>query len=105
MASATACTWPCGRERAISKACASGTKVFALQRAANDLDQRIGQVRQVAQGLVLDRAAFAVAAAQQVGAIDLVLVGAGRGDDVGGSGASWHARQYTPMGMQYQLIS
>jgi hypothetical protein len=49
-------------------------KGLALQRAADDLDQGIGQVRQVAQGLVLDLAVLAVAAAQQAGAIDLVLV-------------------------------
>jgi hypothetical protein len=64
---------------------------LALRRAANDLDQRLKQVRQVAQRLVLDLAVLAVAAAQQVGAVDLALVGTRRGDDVGCSGARWHA--------------
>jgi hypothetical protein len=68
-----------------------GHEGLALQRAADDVDQRIGQVRQIAQRLVLDLAAFAVAAAQQVGAIDLVLVDTPSGDYVCGSIAGWHA--------------
>ena len=36
-------------------------------------DQRIGQMREIAQGLVLDAAAFAVAVPQQVGAVHLFL--------------------------------
>jgi hypothetical protein len=74
-----------------------GNEGLALERAPDDVDQRIGQVRQVAQGLVLDLAVFAVAAAQQVGAVDLVLVGAPRGDDVGGSGARWHGIDCAPL--------
>jgi hypothetical protein len=35
---------------------------LTLQRATDDLDQRLGQVREVAQRLVLDSAALAVAA-------------------------------------------
>jgi len=67
---------------------------LALQRAPNDLDEFIGQVREVAQGFVLDLAVLAVAAAQQVGAIDLVLVGARRSDDVSGTSASCHENTY-----------
>jgi hypothetical protein len=62
---------------------------LALQRATDDLDQRLRQVREIAQRLVPDGAALAVAAPQQVRAIDLPLVLAGRGDDVGGSGSRW----------------
>ena len=61
---------------------------LALQRAANDLDQRVGQVREIAQGLIHDGPVLAEAAAQPVGLVDLILVSAGRGDDVSGSGAS-----------------
>jgi hypothetical protein len=68
---------------------------FALQRAANDLDQRLGQVRQVAQRLVLDLAVFAIAAPQQVRAIHLVLVFARRRDDVRCSRACRHAHQHS----------
>ena len=42
---------------------------LAGERAVNDLDERLGQMREVAQRLVLDGAAFAVAAAQQVGLV------------------------------------
>ncbi|WP_429349561.1 hypothetical protein [Paraburkholderia sp. Clong3] len=37
---------------------------LALQRATDDLDQRLGQVREIAQRLVPDSAALAVAAPQ-----------------------------------------
>ncbi|MES1264666.1 MAG: hypothetical protein ABUU24_03325, partial [Variovorax sp.] len=70
-----------------------GHEGLALQRAPDDLDEFVGQVRQVAQGLVLDLAVLAVAAAQQVGAIDLVLVGARRSDDVSGAGTSCHGEK------------
>jgi hypothetical protein len=79
-------------------------EALALQRAADDLDQLIAQVRQVAQGLVLDGAALAVAAPQQVGAIDLVLVLAPRGDDVRRSVACWHAAKDKPQVAKYQAI-
>jgi hypothetical protein len=64
---------------------------LALKRAANDLDQRLGQMREIAQSLVLDGPALAIAAPQQMRAIDLILVLARRGDDVGGTGTCWHA--------------
>ena len=69
---------------------------LALQRAPDDLDEFIGQVRQVAQGLVLDLAVLAIAATQQVGAVDLVLVGARRSDDVSGAGTSCHQDKLSP---------
>ena len=74
-----------------------GNEGLALERAPDDVDQRIGEMRQVAQGLVFDLAVFAVAAAQQVGAIDLVLVGALSSNYVGGSGAGWNAGNYSPI--------
>ena len=58
------------------------------------VDDALGQMRKVTQGLVLDLAVFTVGATQQVGAVDLVLVLARRGDDVSGSVASCHARDY-----------
>jgi hypothetical protein len=68
-------------------------KGLALQRAPNDVDQRIGQVRQIAQSLVLDLAVLAITAPQQMRAVDLVLVDAARGDDVCGSTSCWHGLQ------------
>jgi hypothetical protein len=63
---------------------------LALQRAANDVDQRLVQMRQVAQRLVLDLAVLAIAAPQQVRAVDLALVGARCGDDVNSSSSGRH---------------
>ena len=67
---------------------------LALKSSANDVDDALGQVREVAQGLVLDLAVFAVGTAKQVGAVDLVLVLARRRDDVGSSETRWHTNQY-----------
>ena len=48
---------------------------LSLKRATNQVDEMAGEVREVAERLVLDRVALAVAAAQQVGLVDLVFVG------------------------------
>jgi hypothetical protein len=37
-------------------------ETFALQRTANDVDQRFGQMRQIAQRLVLDLTSFPITA-------------------------------------------
>jgi hypothetical protein len=63
---------------------------FAAQRAAYQLDDGIGQVREVAQGLVLDLAVLAEGAAQQMAGVDAALVLALRGDDVNGSASAGH---------------
>ena len=60
----------------------SGHKLLARQGAANQIDQRVAQMGQVAQGFVLDLAILAVSATQQMGAIDLVFVPTGGGDYV-----------------------
>src|SRR3989338_273204 len=75
---------------------------LALQRSADDFHQIIGQMRKITQCLVLDAAAFAVTAPQQVRAIDPILVLAGRGDYMSGSGASRHARHYRRYSAQCQ---
>jgi len=63
-----------------------GHEALARQAAAIDLEEVVGQVREIAQYLVLDDAQFAITATQQMGAVDPILVFAGRGDDVIGSG-------------------
>ena len=65
-----------------------------MQVAANDVDDALRQVGQIAQSLVFDLAAFAVGAPQQAGAADQAPVLARRGDDVGGSIASCRAINY-----------
>ena len=47
---------------------------------------------QIAQRLIFDRAPLAIAATEQVGAIDPMFVRAGRGDDVRGAGTCSHRR-------------
>jgi hypothetical protein len=54
----------------------------ALERSANQLDQPLGEVEEVADGLILDAGAVAEAAAQEVGGVDRALVFAPCGDDV-----------------------
>jgi hypothetical protein len=61
--------------------------LLPLQCAGNDVDQRLGQMGEIAQGLVLDLAALAITAPEQMGAIDLVFELPCRSDDVcGGPG-------------------
>jgi hypothetical protein len=64
MVSATASTAPCERERVTSNAWASGTKIVPCSAGANDLDQVIGQMREIAERLGFDDAALAVTAPQ-----------------------------------------
>jgi hypothetical protein len=59
----------------ISKSCVTGATASPLEHATNQLDQMAREVRKVAESFVLDRVAFAVAAAQQMGLVDLVLIG------------------------------
>jgi len=66
---------------------------LAAQRPADDVDQAVGQMREVAQRLVLDLAVLAKAAAQQMGAVDAAFVRARRGDDVNGSASGGHDRR------------
>lgn len=66
-------------------------KGLALQRATDEVDEGVGQVGEVTEGLVLDLAVLAVRAPQQVGAVDLVSVLAGRSDDVCCAGSICHA--------------
>jgi hypothetical protein len=70
-------------------------EALALQRAANDVDESLGQMRQIAQGFVFNDAAFAVAAPQEVGAVDMILVFALCGDDVRCAAAGSHIRYYS----------
>ena len=67
------------------------------------VDERVGQMRQVAQGLVLDAVALAVAATKQVRAIDLVLVLASRGDDVSNSGSCMHVQNNSRLAQKRQV--
>jgi hypothetical protein len=82
-----------------------GHEGLALEGAADDVDEGFGQVGEVAQGLVLDLAVFAVAATQEVGAVDLALVGALRGDDVGGSGAGRYIGSLRHSGLCVKRVS
>ena len=52
-----------------------GRNGLSSKRATNQLDEIAGEVGEVAERFVLDRVAFTIAAAQQMGLVDLVLVG------------------------------
>ena len=58
---------------------AGGDKGFAGERAADDIDEGIGQVGEVAEGFVLDLLADAKGATEQVGGVDLVFIAASSG--------------------------
>ncbi len=51
---------------------------LALQAAADEVDDRVGQMGEVAERLVADGVAVAIAAAQQMGVVDLAIIVAGR---------------------------
>jgi len=53
----------------------SGDEDLTPQRPANDIDDLIRQMREVAQGLVLDLPVLAVGPPEEVGLVDPVFVG------------------------------
>ena len=63
---------------------------FAAQRPADHLDDAIGQMREVAERLVLDLAVLAIASAQQMRGVVAALVVAPRSDDVNCPASSSH---------------
>ena len=58
------------------KGFAGGDKGFASEGAADEVDEGIGQVGEVAEGFVLDLLTDANRAAEQVGGINLIFVAA-----------------------------
>lgn len=53
-----------------------GDELLAGQRAANEVDEGIGEMGEVAEGFMAHLGADAEGAAQEVGAIDLIFVAA-----------------------------
>src|SRR5579859_3828444 len=74
-----------------------GDEGLALQAAADELDEVVGQMGEIAEGLVADAIAVAKAAAQQMGVIDLAVVAAGRCDDVNWAISLRHAGKSKPI--------
>ena len=72
----TASTCPWGKERSVRKASLVETKVSPLRLRRIRVDDCFGQMREVAQGLVEDLLALAIASPQQVGLVDLAVVAA-----------------------------
>jgi hypothetical protein len=68
------------------------------------IDHGIGQVGQVAQRLVLDGAVLAVAAPQQMGAVDLAVVLTLGSNYVGGSGAGGHSYEISGLHRQKSAL-
>jgi hypothetical protein len=80
MAVSTAWTWPWGEEEL--EGAVYRRQDLALKGLADEIDDRLGEVGEVAHRLVLDLAVFAIAVTQQVGAVDLSLVVSRSRDDV-----------------------
>ncbi len=63
------------RQRAIDEeGLGGGDEALAGQRAADDIDERVGEVGEVAEGFVFDLAAEAEGAAEQVGGIGFAFI-------------------------------
>src|SRR5918996_772331 len=72
-----------GRQGPLDReALAKGNEALALERQAHELDDLLGQVREVADGLVADLAALAPGAPQQVRDVLALLALPPVGDDV-----------------------
>jgi len=67
-----------------------GDQGLAAQRPTDELDDVLGQVREIAEGFVSDLAALAEGAPQQVGRLDASFVVACCGDDVNGRSTARH---------------
>jgi hypothetical protein len=68
----------------------SRDKGFAGQGAADDIDEGIGQVGEVAESFVFDLPADAKATAEQVGGIGFVFVAASSGGYMDSARSRWH---------------
>src|SRR5262245_56627261 len=79
-------------------------ETLPAQAAAHQIDDVVGQMREIAKRLVLDLVAFAVAPAQQMGRILAALAGAPRRDDVNCSASLCHMRISAVICRQCQLI-
>ncbi len=67
-----------------------GQEGFTGQGAADEVDQRVGEVGEVAEGFVLDVAADAEGAAEQMGGIGFALVAAFSCGYMNCTGSGWH---------------
>ena len=75
------------------------------QRAADHLDQRLWQVGEIADGLVLDLLPFSVAPSQQMRRVHTAFVAAPCGDDMNSTTSLRHADGYSTFEPQMQLFS
>src|SRR5215475_13311012 len=79
-------------------------ETLPAQAAAHQIDDVVGQMREIAKRLVLDLVAFAVAPAQQMGRILAALVAAPCRDDVNRSASLCHMRISAVICRQCQII-
>lgn len=71
---------PWTREAVTANAWSTGTNVSPFKLAPDEVNDRLRQVRQVAQGFVAHAQAFTVAGAQQMRVVDSAVVSACGGD-------------------------
>ena len=68
-----------------------GEELLAAEGAADEIDEVGRQVGDVAEGFVLDLGADAEGAAEEVGLVELALVGAGCGGHMNLACSGWHS--------------
>ena len=68
-----------------------GEEGFAGERAAHDIDEGRGKMRDVAEGFVADLIADAEGAAEEVGLVDPAFVLAGSCGYMDSTNSRWHA--------------
>jgi hypothetical protein len=86
-----ASTWPWGSERVIRTGLGGGDEGLALEGAFDEVDEVVGQMGEVAEGLVGDGLALADGASEQMGDVGLSLVDPLGGSHMDGAGSGWHA--------------
>ncbi len=91
-------------EAALQHQLAGGEELLARQPTADDVDEVGREVGDVADGLVLDLAAFAIGAAQQVALVDPVLVASTHPSHVDAAAPCCHEHMVahpTPSGQEF----
>ena len=82
-----------------------GDEHFPAKPSANDFDQVIGQMGEVAQRLVLDLACVTIGAAQEMGLVDAALVPASRRGYMNCTASSCHGLENSMVMQDSKLFS
>ena len=86
----TAATWPWGAGAQDLEGLGGGQDGFAAQGAADEVDEGVGEMGEVADGFLADLAVAAEGAAEQVSGVGAVLVAAGSSNHMNWVASAWH---------------